>query len=146
MLVAWALGLPSLSAGIAWALALVFAALGVTFLVSGSLTLTLVLLVAAGLGALPAAVRRHDEHGPPSRGVVGAAGALLGLALWRVAGSVGGDGWFHLARVQKLLAFDDLSLESANEFPDGGLHPGYAFPLWHGFLALVAKVSGRRPR
>ena len=33
----------------------------------------------------------------------------------------------------------------ANEFPDGGLHPGYAFPLWHGFLALVAKVSGADP-
>ena len=34
---------------------------------------------------------------------------------------------------------------SANEFADGGLHPGYAFPLWHGFLALVAKVSGADP-
>ena len=73
------------------------------------------------------------------------AGALLGLLLWHVAGNVGGDGFFHLARIQKLLAFDDLSLESANEFPDGGLHPGYAFPLWHGFLALVAKVSGADP-
>src|SRR5207244_740759 len=31
------------------------------------------------------------------------------------------------------------------EFPDGGLHPGYAFPLWHGFLALVAKVAGVDP-
>ena len=28
---------------------------------------------------------------------------------------------------------------------DGGLHPGYAFPLWHAFLALVAKVSGVDP-
>ena len=32
-----------------------------------------------------------------------------------------------------------------DEFPDGGLHPGYAFPLWHGFLALVAKVAGVDP-
>ena len=68
-------------------------------------------------------------------------GAGLGILLWRVAGAIGGDAYFHLARVQKLLAFDDLSLDSANEFPDGGLHPGYAFPLWHGFLALVARVS-----
>ena len=74
-----------------------------------------------------------------------AAGALLGLLLWHVAGSVGGDGFFHLARVQKLLAFDDLSLDSTNEFPDGGPHPGYAFPLWHGVVALVAKVSGADP-
>ena len=47
--------------------------------------------------------------------------------------------------VQKLLAFDDLSLASANEFPDGDLHPGYAFPLWHGVLALVSKLSGADP-
>ncbi len=28
-----------------------------------------------------------------------------------------------------------------DEFKDGGLHPGYAFPLWHGWLALVAKIA-----
>jgi hypothetical protein len=32
-----------------------------------------------------------------------------------------------------------------DEFRDGGLHPGYAFPLWHGFLAVVAKLSGLDP-
>ena len=81
----------------------------------------------------------------PGRGPMLAAGTAFGLALWHVAGNIGGDGFFHLARVQKLLAFDDLSLASANEFADGGLHPGYAFPLWHGLLALVAKVSGADP-
>ena len=30
---------------------------------------------------------------------------------------------------------------AVDEFADGGLHPGYAFPLWHGFLALVARVA-----
>jgi len=29
-----------------------------------------------------------------------------------------------------------------DEFRDGGLHPGYAFPLWHAFLALVARLGG----
>ena len=86
-----------------------------------------------------------SRHELPHRGAVFAAGALLGLLLWHVAGHVGGDGFFHLARIQKLLAFGDLSLGSTNEFPDGGLHPGYAFPLWHGFLALIAKVSGADP-
>ena len=38
-------------------------------------------------------------------------------------------------------AFDSLSLDAVDEFADGGLHPGYAFPLWHGFLALVARVA-----
>ena len=36
-------------------------------------------------------------------------------------------------------------LHRVDEFPDGGLHPGYAFPLWHGFLALVAKIAGVDP-
>ena len=87
----------------------------------------------------------HHKSFSRARVVVFAAGAVLGLLLWHVSGHVGGDGFFHLARIQKLLAFGDLSLGSANEFPDGGLHPGYAFPLWHGFLALVAKVSGADP-
>ena len=136
---------PGLSAGIAWAFALVFAALGVTFLVSGSLTLTLVLSRRGGLAALPAAIRRGDERPAVAGGLVAAAGACSASRSGASQASVGGDGRFHLARVQKLLAFDDLSLGSANEFPDGGLHPGYAFPLWHGFLALVAKVSGADP-
>jgi hypothetical protein len=144
-ILARALGLRSAAATVAWALALVFCALTVTFLVSASLTLTLVLVLVAGLAALPAALRRHPERTVLARAGALGAGALLGLLLWHVAGNVGGDGFFHLARVQKLLAFEDLSLESANEFPDGGLHPGYAFPLWHGFLALVAKVSGADP-
>ena len=39
---------------------------------------------------------------------------------------------FHLARTRKLLDLGNLSLGSVNEFADGSLHPGYAFPLWHG--------------
>lgn len=144
-ILARALGVRGAAAAFAWALALVFAALAVTFAVSASLDLTLVLLLGAGLAALPFALRQRSVKPIPGRAGVFAAGGLFGLLLWHVAGNVGGDGFFHLARIQKLLAFDDLSLDSANEFPDGGLHPGYAFPLWHGFLALVAKVSGADP-
>ena len=144
-IVARALGLRSVSASIAWALVLVLVALAATFVLSGSLALTVVLLVAVGVAALPAAIRRRPDRRIPGHGAVLAAGGLLGVLLWHVAGSVGGDGFFHLARVQKLLAFDDLSLGSVEEFPDGGPHPGYAFPLWHGVLALVAKVSGADP-
>ena len=151
-LVARTIGVRSVSATLAWSLAVVFAALAVTFLVGGSLTLTLVLVLAGGAAALAVGIHRQQpgrlvaNHGKvPHRGAVAGIGALLGLLLWHVAGHVGGDGFFHLARIQKLLAFGDLSLSSANEFPDGGLHPGYAFPLWHGFLALVAKTSGADP-
>ena len=47
--------------------------------------------------------------------------------------------------MRKLVEFGDLSLSSVNEFADGGLHPGYAFPLWHAFLALIATVSFADP-
>ena len=72
-------------------------------------------------------------------------GIVLGLLLWHVAGVVGGDGLFHLARVRKLVELGSLHLRTVDEFRDGGLHPGYAFPLWHGFLAVVAKLSGLDP-
>ena len=151
-LVARTIGVRSVSGTLAWALALVFAALAVTFLVGGSLTLTLILVLAGGAAALAVGIYRQrpgrlfsNPLEAPHRGAVTGIGAILGLLLWYVAGHVGGDGFFHLARIQKLLAFGDLSLSSANEFPDGGLHPGYAFPLWHGFLALVAKTSGADP-
>ena len=140
-ILARALGVRSTSATLAWGLTLVFGALGITFLLQASLTLTLVLLLVAGAAAAVPALRRPALPDLPGRWQVWVAGALLGLLLWHVAGEVGGDGLFHLARVRKLVAFDDLSLTAVNEFPDGGLHPGYAFPLWHGFLALVARVA-----
>ena len=144
-IVARAVGVRSTSATLAWGLGIVFGALGVTFVVHGSLTLTLVLLVVTGLLAAPVSLRRCRVAELPGRNAVWAAGAVLGLLLWRISGEVGGDGLFHLARVRKLAEFGGLSLSSVNEFANGGLHPGYAFPLWHGFLALIAKVSFADP-
>ncbi len=139
--VARALGLRGASVTLAWSLALLFAALSVTFAAGASLSLTLVLLLGAGVAALPF-VRRSAKPPPlPGRWWILAAGAVFGVLLWHVAGEIGGDGLFHLARVRKLEAFDSLSLDAVDEFVDGGLHPGYAFPLWHGFLALVARVA-----
>jgi hypothetical protein len=140
-LVARALGLRGAAATLAWSLAVLFGALLITFAAGASLTLALLLLLAAGVAALPFARRAPRPERVPGRWWVLGTGALLGIALWHVAGEIGGDGLFHLARVRKLEAFDSLSVGSVTEFADGGLHPGYAFPLWHGFLALVAKVS-----
>ena len=146
-LVARALGLRSVSATLAWSLALVFAALAVTFAVHAALSLTVLLLA---LSAVAGAVWRGAHGWPfaariPHRRRAGALGIALGLLLWRVAPSVQGDGLFHLARARKLLDLHDLSLDRVSEFVDGSLHPGYAFPLWHGFLALVARLSGEDP-
>ena len=146
-LLARAMGLRGVAATLAWSLATLFGCLAVTFVISGSLTMTLALLAAVAVVAAVALARRRGllEPAVPGRSSVLVLGAILGLFLWRVAGSVEGDGLFHLARVRKLVSFDDLSLHGVVEFADGGLHPGYAFPLWHGFDAVVAKVSGTDP-
>jgi hypothetical protein len=72
-------------------------------------------------------------------------GIAFGIALWRLSGPAQGDALFHLGRVRKLDELGSLSLRAVGEFRDGGLHPGYAFPLWHGFLALVARLGGVDP-
>lgn len=140
-IVARALGLRGAAVTLTWSLALIFGALAVTFLAGSPLSLALVLVLVAGGVALRFARRAQRPERLRGRFWVFRAGAGLGVLLWYVAGSIGGDGLFHLARVQKLAAFDSLSLGAVNEFADGGLHPGYAFPLWHGFLALVARVG-----
>src|SRR5205085_6803322 len=81
----------------------------------------------------------------PVPGAVLLAGIAFGIALWHLAGPVQGDALFHLGRVRKLDELGSLSLRAVDEFRDGGLHPGYAFPLWHGFLAVVARLGGDDP-
>src|SRR6266849_2752220 len=147
-LLARALGRPSAAGALAWSCALVAGALALTFAVHGSLDLTLALVLAAGAVALPFSWRRRsrkDAEAPRGLGLVGLAGIGLGIALWSVEGVVHGDALFHLGRMRKLLDFGSLSLRTVDEFKDGGLHPGYAFPLWHGWLALVAKLGGVDP-
>ena len=36
-------------------------------------------------------------------------------------------------------------LNVVDEFKHGGLHPGYAFPVWHSAVALVARLSDVDP-
>jgi hypothetical protein len=144
-LLARALGTVAVSATLAWALAVLFGALTVMFVADGSLGVALALVAAATVAVAPLAWRSRPAPRVPLLLAALGVGALFGIALWHVAGPVGGDGLFHLARVRKLAELDDLSLDSVNEFRDGGLHPGYAFPLWHGFLALVGRIAGVDP-
>lgn len=135
LLPGYALG-RGLAEALLWSVAVVAAALAITFAVHGSLLLTLVLVLVPA----PFALRRL-----PRPSAVALAGLAFGVAMWPLAGPVRGDALFHLGRVRKLTDFGDLSLGAVNEFADGGLHPGYAFPLWHGWLALVGKVTGLDP-
>lgn len=148
-LVARALGRPGVAAAVAWSVAGLFGASAVMFALESSLWLALGLYAGLGLAALPFAVAQPVRRaGRPALVVslaLAAAGTALGIALWTIAGSVEGDALFHLARVRKLDAFDGLGLATVNEFADGGLHPGYAFPLWHVLLALVARLGAVDP-
>jgi hypothetical protein len=154
-LVVRALGWPS-SPGVAvagalvWSLTIVFAALMVTFATGSSLRLTLAAVVAAtAASVVPAFVA--DPPWPDQaewRAVLWllAGSVLLAAAVWYAnRGPVSGDALFHLARARKLEDLGSLSLNGVGEFRDGGLHPGYAFPLWHGALALIAQVAGVDP-
>jgi len=144
-LVARALRLRGASATVALGLGALGPALLLVFLVHSSIWLALVVLAVVAAVALPFALR--VVSGPPAWDTLTVAlvGLLLGVLLWHVAGVVNGDALFHLGRVRKLDAFGDLHIRSVDEFRDGGLHPGYAFPLWHAFLALVAKLGGVDP-
>jgi hypothetical protein len=141
-LVARALGRRGTAEAFVWSCALVAGALALTFAVHGSIDLTLALVLAAGAVALPFSLRRRaTTRTVRGRGAVALAGVVLGALLWRIGGVVHGDALFHLGRVRKLDDFGALSLRAVDEFKDGGLHPGYAFPLWHGWLALVARLA-----
>jgi hypothetical protein len=144
-LVARALRLRGASVAVGWTLATLAVGLGVVFTARTSIWIALIGVAAVGIAALPFSLR--SVAGPPSWTTLGVAlaGVAFGVALWHVAGVVHGDALFHLGRVRKLDAFSALHLRSVDEFADGGLHPGYAFPLWHGFLALVAKLAGVDP-
>jgi hypothetical protein len=167
-LVARALRVPGFSAAMAWSLGALFVAMAVVFAVHSSLGLALILLAAIGAAALAATLVRprnrllqgHQEAGKaPVQAkkrtasnsllqaiAVAVAGVGFGIALWFLTRRLtGGDDLFHLARVRKLDDLGGLSLRTVDEFRDGGLHPGYAFPLWHAFLALVARLGGVDP-
>ena len=142
--VAGALGVAGPAETLTWSLGLVAGALALTFAVHASLVLTLVLVLVAGVVALPFAARRRPTV-QRSSGLVALAGLVFGIAVWSIEGVVRGDALFHLGRMRKLDDFGSLTLRAVDEFKDGGLHPGYAFPLWHAWLALVGKVTGLDP-
>jgi hypothetical protein len=148
-LIARSFGQRSTSTTIAWGMAAIFVAWAIVFTVHGTVWLAVLVLIVIGVVASVVARRRGQGRKitlrPYGHGTVLLLGTFLGMLFWHVAGIVSGDGLFHLARVRKLADLGDLHLRTVDEFKDGGLHPGYAFPLWHGFLALVSKLSGLDP-
>jgi uncharacterized protein DUF6541 len=150
--VARCLGQRNASASFASSIALVGAGLALTFALGASLDATLAFVLAAGAVALGWSLIRHDlpaerlpGHARFVRGIVVLGGLALGAGIWFAQGAFTGDAFFHLGRIRKLDALGSLSLHNVGEFAHGGLHPGYAFPLWHAWLALVARLAGVDP-
>jgi hypothetical protein len=151
-LVARCLGQRGAAASFALSVTLVGAGLALTLAVGASIDVTLAFVL--GVGALAFVWSLADRQvegvrlpGAPrfTRGVLAVAGIGLGIGVWFVQGAFTGDAFFHLGRVRKLDSLGSLSLHNVGEFAHGGLHPGYAFPLWHAWLALVARLAGVDP-
>jgi hypothetical protein len=143
-----------LAAALAWSLAAIFAFLVLTFAVGASLSLVVGLLgVATAVGfilSLRTAGLTPEREDVLSAVALVAVGAVLAGALWWATETIGGslgpsvsDALFHLGRIRKLDELGSLdSIDVMNEVDGEHVHPGYAFPLWHGALALIARLAG----
>jgi hypothetical protein len=139
----------TIAASFAWSLAALAGALAITFATDGTIETTLWLLAGfSGVCLVPALLRapvRSERDERITLAGVAVAGTLFAGAVWWTANTIWGDGLFHLGRVRKLDSFDLTSLSVVNEFRDGGLHPGYAFPVWHSACALIARLADVDP-
>jgi hypothetical protein len=131
----------------ALSLAIVGLALALVFAAEASLALAYaVILVLALAAAVPAALvpaARFQRADLVAVAVVVAAGVIFAAAVWWSGRTLGGDALFHAARARKLAELPTLnSVSAVNEFRNGALHPGYAFPLWHAVLALLSRLAG----
>jgi hypothetical protein len=151
-LVARCLGQRTVAASFSWAAALVGGGLALACALGASLGVTIVFALAAGAVGLVVLVagRTFAEERLAlrmrlTRGSFGIAGLIFGAALWAIHDVLTGDSFQHLGRMRKLDALGSLSLHDVGEFANGGLHPGYAFPLWHACMAVVARLAGVDP-
>jgi hypothetical protein len=147
----------ALAAALAWSLVLVFLVFAVLFAVSGTLGLGVGLLGGTMAAAFVLSLRAAAPAfgGDDLRAALGlsAVGAGLGAVLWWSTETIGGslgptvsDALFHLARIRKLDEAGPLtSIGVVNDLAGAHVHPGYAFPLWHGALALVARLADVDP-
>jgi hypothetical protein len=149
-----------LGGAVAWSLALIFVAQTLAVLVHGSLVTTMATLGVC-VAALMAVLWLRSGLGSRSRAVwapgkvprairdswallaTAATGILLGGFVAWARPAITGDALEHLARTRKLAELTSFDRVGMTEFfRDADLHPGYAFPLWHAAMALVARLAG----
>lgn len=62
------------------------------------------------------------------------------LAVDAQSDSIGGDGWFHLAILQKIVSGGGLSPYNLWVVETESLNPVYSFPVWHILVGVFSKV------
>jgi Family of unknown function (DUF6541) len=139
----------AIAASFAWSLAVLAGALALTFAFDGTITTTLWLVAGFSAASLVPALLRAPVPSEESERLtvagVAAVATLFAGAVWWASNTVYGDALFHLGRVRKLESFHLTSLSVVDEFRHGGLHPGYAFPVWHAGLAMIAQLADVDP-
>lgn len=137
----------ALAAAAAWSIAALAPGLVAVFVLNTGIDLVLLWLLAvtvvallAGRGKPVAMDTRATASVLVFMGVTLAFMVLVALVRHNNAG----DAMEHVARVRKLTELVPLrSLSEVNLLPpDTGLHPGYAFPLWHAVIAAIVRISG----
>jgi hypothetical protein len=115
----------------------------------GLVVAVLWLLAVVGVGLLAGRGRPVEIELDLSPSALVFGGAVLLFAFLVAIGSWNniGDAVEHIARMRKISELDPpRSLDDLGLLPPGtGLHPGYAFPLWHASGAVIARTSGVDP-
>jgi hypothetical protein len=150
--VARCLGQRGAASSFVGSVALVGVGLALTLALESSLDVTLAFELGIGAAAFAWSLTGRQTRSTVlpgrarfARALLAVSGLGLGAGIWFVQGAFTGDSFFHVGRIRKLDTLGSLSLHDVGEFAHGGLHPGYAFPLWHAWLALVARLAGVDP-
>jgi hypothetical protein len=136
----------ALPACAAWSLAALAPGLVLMLLSDGGLQVAVLwLLLVIGVGLLAGRGRPVEMDIGTAALALWVAGGLVtfGVLVWLGSWNNVGDAVEHIARMRKLSELDPpRSLDELGLLPPNtGLHPGYAFPLWHAAGAVVVWIS-----
>lgn len=137
----------ALAGSAAWSMVGVAPGLVLVVMLDGSIDVALIWLLLVIVVGLVVGRGKPIEIGTRVGGLILlliATMAAFAVLLWFARWNNVGDAVEHIARIRKLTELNPLrSLQEVNLLPpDSGFHPGYAFPLWHAVVALIARVSG----
>ena len=131
----------------AWSMAALAPGLALVFVMNAGIDVVVLwLLVITAVALVAGRGRPAPMDAQLTRSVLVFAGVTVAfmVVVALVRHNNAGDAMEHVARIRKLTELYPLSgLSQVNLLPpDTGLHPGYAFPLWHAVIAAIVRISG----